>query len=145
RGSLTLASADPADAPVIAYRHLDAEADRVALRAAALVAREVLEGMRGAGVVTEIDPDFAADDDWLRTRLGTSQHMTGTCRMGPGEDPGAVVGADCRVHGIDGLSVVDASIAPTPISRGIHASVVMIAERAADLISATGGPTPVRG
>ncbi|MCX5041592.1 mycofactocin system GMC family oxidoreductase MftG [Aldersonia sp. NBC_00410] len=145
RGTLSLATADPAQAPVIAYRHLDAASDRAALRAASEVARDVLERMRAAGVVAEIDPDYAPHDDWLRARLGTSQHMTGTCRMGTADDPLAVVGADCRVHGVDGLSVVDASIAPTPISRGIHATAVMIAERAAELMAKDAGAPPSGG
>ena len=60
--------------------------------------------------------------------LGTSQHMTGTCRMG------VVVDERLRVYGLEGLAVADASVIPAPLSRGIHATVVMVAERAADLL-----------
>ena len=103
-----------------------------------------------SGVTPRIDYHYDIDRDRLRVaaahagavlgidasapRLGTSQHMTGTCRMGRADDPGAVVDERCRVHGLDGLAVVDASIIPTSLSRGIHATVVMVAERAADLL-----------
>lgn len=58
----------------------------------------------------------------------------GTCRMGPASDPQAVVAADLRVHGLDSLRVVDASIMPTMTSGNTGAPVMMIAEKAADLI-----------
>ena len=129
RGRLALTSANPWVPPRIDYGYLSEEADRRALRNGIGIAREVLGELAARGVVRATPvPD---DVDAL---LGTSQHMTGTCRMGSATDEGAVVDERCAVIGLDGLSVVDTSIIPTQVSRGVHATAVMVAERAADLI-----------
>jgi 5-(hydroxymethyl)furfural/furfural oxidase len=88
-----------------------------------------------------LDPArVAADPDALRAlvmqRSGPMGHPAGTCRMGRGDDPLAVVDSACRVHGIAGLRVVDASIMPTLISGNTNLPVNMIAEKAADLLRA---------
>ena len=69
----------------------------------------------------------------LRT-VGTSYHVSGTCKMGPSSDPFAVVDQYCRLHGLEGLRVVDASIMPDVIRANTNATTIMIGERAADLI-----------
>jgi choline dehydrogenase len=83
-----------------------------------------------------------ADDDaldlWIRQTAGTARHMSGTCKMAPDSDPMAVVDQYCRVKGMQGLWVVDASVMPRiPRSGGAHATVVMIGERVVDWIASS--------
>jgi choline dehydrogenase len=85
--------------------------------------------------------DVLASDDaldlWIRQTVGTARHVSGTCKMGPDTDPMAVVDQYCRVKGVQGLSVVDASVMPRiPRSGGAHATVIMIGERAVEWIAA---------
>ena len=80
-------------------------------------------------------PGLVSDEDllgWCRASGATIFHPSGTCRMG--DDGLAVVDARLRVHGVDGLRVVDCSIMPTLVSGNTNAPVTMIAERASDLI-----------
>ena len=65
----------------------------------------------------------------------SSWHLIGTARMGPATDPGAVVDDRLRVHGIEGLRVVDASVMPTSPSANTFAATIMIAEKASDMIA----------
>lgn len=78
------------------------------------------------------DPDQI--EATLRAHADTEYHVCGTARMGPADDPMAVVDARLRVRGIDGLRIADASVMPTITSNNIHAAVIMIGERCADLI-----------
>ena len=71
---------------------------------------------------------------WVRERIGTTYHPSSTCRMGPSDDPDAVVDAAGRVHGVAGLRVADASIFPTGPRANIHCTVVAVAEKLADAI-----------
>jgi len=73
-------------------------------------------------------------EEFIRRTASTVWHPTSTCRMGPGD--GAVVGPDLRVHGIEGLSVCDASVMPTMVSGNTNAPVIMVAEKGSDLIVA---------
>ncbi len=73
-------------------------------------------------------------DAYIRRSAITVHHPAGTCRMGSAEDARSVVGADLKVHGVDGLRVVDASVMPDLPNGNINAAVLMIAERAADFI-----------
>lgn len=85
------------------------------------------------------DLDFRSDEYWrcyVRNIASTIQHQCGTCKMGPETDPDAVVDAELKVYGIEGLRVVDASIMPTITAGHINAVVYMIAEKASDMIKA---------
>ena len=83
----------------------------------------------GPAVVSE-----AEIEAWVRDNVGTSYHPTSTCRMGPGTDPSAVVDPELRVHGMEGLRVVDASVMPDVVSGNTNGPTIMIAEKAADMI-----------
>jgi choline dehydrogenase/4-pyridoxate dehydrogenase len=99
---------------------------------APFLAREAVPGM-----------DKTSDDDLdahIRATAITVHHPLGTCRMGTDNDPDAVVDPELRVRGTEGLRVVDASVMPDLIGGNINATVVMIAEKAADLIR---GRTPL--
>ena len=138
RGWVRLRSSDPADSPLIRYNYLDDEDDRRVMRAAIRLAREIhaqpaLDPYRGP----EIDPgpQCRSDDEidaFVRGAAMTVYHPTSTCRMG--DDTRAVVDAQCRVHGMEALRVVDASVMPQITSANTNAPTIMIAERAADLI-----------
>jgi len=137
-GDIRLASADPAEPPVIDPGYLTAESDLRALVAGMRIAERVcdtaaLRPYIGAPMAPWPGPvDDAKLATVIRENAGTAFHPVGTCRMGG--DDAAVVDCELRVRGLDGLRVVDASIMPR-ITRGhTHAPTVMIAERAADLI-----------
>ncbi len=73
-------------------------------------------------------------DAWVRAKGETIYHPVGTCRMGLASDPLAVVDAQCRVHGLDALRVIDASVMPNLIGGNTNAPTIMIAEKIADAI-----------
>lgn len=140
RGHLELASRDPAAKPVLHPEFLEAREDvqtlqralREARRIAAMPALARLSGeelMPGPAVA-----DDAALEAFIRARVATTYHPVGTCKMGPASDPLAVVDAQLRVHGIDGLRVADASIMPNLIGGNTSAPTMMIGERAAHFI-----------
>ncbi len=87
--------------------------------------------------------DIVTDDELLDSVKGrgtTTFHPAGTCRMGPAENKTTVVDDQLRVHGLEGLRVVDASIMPMMVSANLNAGVIMTAEKASDLI--LGKPAP---
>ncbi|PTR31388.1 choline dehydrogenase [Rhodococcus sp. OK519] len=127
RGEIRLVSADPGDAPSVSYRYLEAGQDREALRSAVTHASDL---MRSGAMAELLEPEeIDTSDAWLSDHLGTSLHLSGSCRMGS-DATTSVVDERCRVHGVDGLFIVDTSIFPALPSRGPHATAVMVAERA---------------
>jgi choline oxidase len=142
RGSLQLPSRDYHDAPRIDLNYLsDAEGyDRRILTAGLRFARELLATPALAAFIKrEVlpGPEVQRDDEWLdyiRATAETVYHPSGTCRMGRAEDPLSVVTPDLRVKGIAGLRVADASVFPSMVSVNICNTVMMIAERAAQMI-----------
>jgi choline dehydrogenase/4-pyridoxate dehydrogenase len=140
RGRVRLASADPFAAPRIHQNFLAAEADWRRLRQGIRMLREVMAQPSIASFIgRQIAPGPGQDGDeaidaHIRKTAITVHHPLGTCAMGPDGDPMAVVDPELRVHGTEGLRVVDASVMPRAVSGNINAAVIMIAERAADLI-----------
>jgi choline dehydrogenase len=138
RGSLRIRSADPAVPPEIRINYLASEVDRTANVEGLKILRKILHAPALAPyVVEEVDPgDKVTSDEALlaycRVRGSTIYHPTSTCRMG--NDPLAVVDQRLRVRGIDGLRVVDASVMPDLVSGNTNAPVIMIAEKASDMI-----------
>ena len=112
------------------------------MREVVRLAAELLRTASFAPLVAErtgLPDDVLADDReldrWIRRHLATAIHLAGTARMGPDDDPGAVVDQWLRVRGVDGLRVVDTSVMPRVTSRGPAATAVMIGERAAELMT----------
>jgi choline dehydrogenase len=126
--------------PAIQPNYLSTQSDKDTLIAGLRIARKVFQSPAMAALVTgEFVPGPATetDEDWLdhiRKNAGTTFHPTSTCMMGGPER--AVVDNELRVHGIEGLRVIDASIMPTVVSGNTNATVIMIAEKAADMILA---------
>jgi choline dehydrogenase len=140
RGSVTLRSADPLDKPRVDLNLLSTTADFADIRGGIAAVRRIFAQPPLSDLVeAEISPGAgAALDDFIRNSLKITQHPAGTCRMG--EDPAAVVDSALRVRGVRGLRVVDASVMPTVPGANINAPVIMVAERASDLIR---GITPL--
>ncbi|MGH2944535.1 MAG: GMC family oxidoreductase, partial [Solirubrobacteraceae bacterium] len=142
RGRVWLRSPDPGDKPRILTNSLSEPDDVASLVAGVRLAREIAaQAPLEEIVVKELKPGPAAVDpadieDDLRRRLMLIYHPVGTCRMSDTAQD-AVVDSRLRVHGLDALRVVDASIMPTIVGGNTHAPTVMIAERAADLIAAS--------
>jgi 4-pyridoxate dehydrogenase len=148
RGRITLRSAEPRDRVHIDQNFLAVESDLRTLRAGLKLLREVaaqsvLDPFRGR----EIRPgkDVRSDselDSYIRSAPATAHHPCGTCRMGNSED--AVVDHELRLRGVAGLRIADASVMPDLVGGNINATVIMIAEKAADLIAgrSTADATP---
>jgi len=142
RGEVRLRSADPADKPVIDHRLQGAQEDVDKLVKALKMVESACAAPALAEVITGTlrpDPLPQTDAEWeayVRQWGGIGYHSVGTCRMGPDGDPLAVLDPQLRVRGIAGLRVVDASVMPTLPGGNTNAPTIMIAERAADFISA---------
>lgn len=139
-GTMTLRSADPEELPGIEYGYLAGESDRRRCREAIRATVELLETPAFAPIVAERGgPEPAALrsdrelDGWIAANIGTGIHMTSSCPLGPPGSDAAVVDGRCRVLGVDGLRVVDASVMPYITSHGPSATTTMIGERAAAL------------
>ncbi|GIJ49288.1 choline dehydrogenase [Virgisporangium aliadipatigenens] len=139
RGRLTLASADPLAAPHIDMNYFadprDRERQREAVRLCLdLASQSALKEILGP---PERLPSARADlDAWILAEARTGYHPSGTCRMGTPDDPHAVVDSVGAVHGVDGLSVIDASIMPTTVRANTAATVIMMAEYLSDRLLA---------
>jgi 4-pyridoxate dehydrogenase len=142
RGSVKLASSDPAAAPLICQNFLASPKDWESLRAGFRVARNLArQPSMQAFIQTEFFPGPACEsdaeiDEHIRKTSITVHHPAGTCRLGA--DEASVVDPHLRVRGLQGLRVVDASVMPDLVCGNINAAVIMIAEKAADLITTAG-------
>jgi choline dehydrogenase len=146
RGYITLKSADPLTAPIIQPNYLEAEEDRRAMREGVKLAREVFaqasfdpyrgpELMPGAHVTKDDQIDA-----FIRKTAETIYHPVGSAKMGT--DGESVVDPQLRVHGLEGLRVVDASVMPALVSGNTNAPTIMIAEKASDMILGRQAPAP---
>jgi 5-(hydroxymethyl)furfural/furfural oxidase len=148
-GEVRLRSDDPADDPVVEFRLLSDERDRVRLCDGVRQALELVRQPAMAAIITEVrlgdalvghEPARADIDEWLANSVIDYVHAAGTCRMGRVGDPAAVVDAACRVIGLEGIRVCDASVIPELPRANTHLTTVAIAERAARLIRSAGSP-----
>ena len=144
RGRVGLRSADPLADPAIFANYLSAEEDRRAIREGVRMMRKVaaqpalapyVKGEYAPGAAVQTDAEI---DAWVKQTAETIYHPVGTCRMGAKGDPMAVVDAECRVQGIEGLRVIDASVMPTLVGGNTNAPTIMIAERVASFMQEKG-------
>jgi choline dehydrogenase len=139
-GSICLRSSDPQDTPVIRLNYLQSQSDVQKLIAGIRLIRQLFQTsafdeFRGREVAPGADvTSDEALETYIRETCGTVFHPIGTCKMGT--DPMAVVDPELKVHGVQGLRVVDVSIMPTIITGHTNAPAIMIGEKAADLIKA---------
>lgn len=147
-GYVRARSSDPFEKPEIQPNYLAHEIDQRCILGGLKLARRLLNTPELGRYVVREDkpgPDVQSDDELLDFARGigtTAFHLMGTCRMGPATDPMAVVDDNLRVHGVQSLRVVDASIMPHMPSANTNASTLMIAEKAADMILGREAPEP---
>jgi choline dehydrogenase-like flavoprotein len=146
RGYVRIRSADPFAPPIIQTNYLTAELDRRVVVAGMKLARRLLKSAPLAPYFDYEDfpgPSVQSDEELLvaATERGTTTFHPGcTCRMGPADSTWAVVDDNLRVHGMQGLRVIDASVMPRMISANLNASTLMIADKASDLIRGKAPP-----
>ncbi|MGP0034222.1 MAG: GMC family oxidoreductase [Solirubrobacteraceae bacterium] len=143
RGRVMLVSADPTAKPLIVHNYLCEPEDLRVQTAGIRLVMEIAGTQPLAACLGKpyLAPASDSDDDlaaYVRARVQTQYHPVGTCKMGI--DDLAVVDADLRVRGVDGLRVVDASVMPTVPRGNTNAPTIAVAERAADLIRGRAAP-----
>ena len=140
RGWVRLASPDPRAAPKIQFNYMSDEQDWIDMRACVRLTREIFgqaafDPYRGDEIQPGADvTSDAAIDAFIREKVESAYHPTGTCRMGSPDDAETVVDPETRVVGIEALRVVDSSIMPAITNGNLNAPTIMLAEKAADSI-----------
>lgn len=138
RGYVRVRSADPYQHPEIRFNYLERKEDREGFRRCVRLTREIIgqqamDSFRGVELAP--GPNVKTDaeiDAFVRANMESTMHPCGSCKMG--EDSLAVVDSELRVHGLQGVRVVDSSVFPTEPNGNLNAPTIMLAERAADLI-----------
>ena len=144
RGSVTLKSADPRDKPLIRFNYMSHPDDWEEMRACVRLTREIFQQPAFApyrGREIQPGPDCTTDeqiDAFIADKVESALHPSCTAKMGRVDDPWAVVDAECRVIGVEGLRVVDSSIMPSITTGNLNAPTIMIGEKAADHILGKG-------
>ncbi|QTD56773.1 choline dehydrogenase [Parasphingorhabdus cellanae] len=143
RGHVHIPSTDPAAAPIITFNYMQHSDDVTKWRQCIRLTREII-GQPAMDVYRdeELQPGIQVETDaqidaWVKDNVESAYHPCGTCKMGSESDAMAVVDTQCRVIGLDGLRVVDASVFPTVTNGNINAPTIMVAERASDMILGT--------
>jgi choline dehydrogenase len=142
-GEIRLTSTDPDVQPFIDCRYLEEPWDRERMREGIRICIDLMEheSFRSIvnGLISPVEADLASDealDAWMMENVWIGQHLSGTCKMGPSSDPMAVVDQYCKVQGIEGLRVADASVMPDVIRANTNCTTIMIGERVAEWIAA---------
>jgi choline dehydrogenase len=140
RGHVTLRSSDPREPPEILFNYMQTESDRREMRASVRLTREIFaqkafDPYRGA----ELSPGPSVHSDaeidaHIRAKAESAYHPSCSCKMGLATDAMAVVDAEGRVHGLEALRVIDASIMPNVVSGNLNAPTIMMAEKLADTV-----------
>ncbi len=150
-GYVRARSVDPFEDPVIQPNYLKDPYDQRVLVKGMYLARQLLHTQALTPFFDRDElpgPNVQTDDEWLgyaRQYGSTAYHLIGTARMGPASDKTAVVDDELRVHGLQGIRVVDASIMPNMPSANTYSSTMMIAEKASDMIRGRPALAPVEG
>jgi choline dehydrogenase len=150
RGTVRLTSPDPEATLAIDHNYLAEPGELDAICDGLQLAARLAETEPLASATEPVPgdaPDWTDRDAvraWVRDSVGTTFHPSSTCRMGPADDPLAVVDHEGRVHGVDGLRVADASIFPTGPRANLHCTVVAVAEKLADAMRHPPGPSQGR-
>ncbi len=148
RGHVKIRGADAHRHPEILFNYLKEEEDVRCLRDGTRLTREIhaqkaFDRFRGReiwpGAQMQSDKEL---DAWIRETCESSYHPSCTCPMGTADDAQAVVDPELKVHGVDGLRVVDASVMPNIVSGNLNAPTIMIAEKASDMILGAVPPEP---
>lgn len=146
RGSVTLRSANPREKPIIKFNYMSHEDDWADFRHCVRLTREIFgqaafDPYRGAeiqpGAQVQSDDEI---DNFIREHVESAFHPCGTCKMGALDDPMAVVDAECKVIGVEGLRVADSSIFPRITNGNLNGPSIMVGEKASDHIL---GRTPL--
>ena len=142
-GELKLQSADPNVQPILDYNYFQEPFDRERMREAVRICSNLGEHDAWKDIIDRrIEPPdeaFESDDAldaWMMREVTTGHHISCTCKMGAADDPMAVVDQYGKVHGVEGLRVVDASIMPDCVRANINVTTMMIGERIADFVKA---------
>ena len=140
-GTLSIKGPDIQTPPMMNFRYLEDPFDLMRVREAVRICLELAGRPQVSGLlnhrITPTDDELSTNDsldDWLLRTGSTSYHQAGTCKMGPESDEFAVVDQFCKVHGIEGLRIVDASIMPDVVRANTNATTLMIGEKVADII-----------
>jgi choline dehydrogenase len=145
RGWVRLASSDPLERPLINPNYLSVDHDVQRMKQMVEIGREIFAAKPFRKVLTGREllpgPDYGKSDAetlrFVRERSDSYHHQVGSCKMG--QDEMAVVDPQLRVRGVEGLRVADASIMPTIVTGNIHAGILMVAEKAADMVKTAHG------
>ena len=155
-GTVRITTRDAAIDPQVDERMLSDESDLVRMRDGVQRLRDTLPpsrgrrrsrrapstARRGRSIEDTLSPQEL--DDWMFAECSDAQHASGTCRMGAADDPRSVVDPECRVIGVTGLRVIDASVMPTVVRANTHFTTVMIAEKMADVLKRSVAPLQPR-
>jgi choline dehydrogenase len=140
-GDLKLQTSDPNDQPILDYNYFQEPEDLERMRDAVRLCVKLSQHESWSGIIdSRIEPSdevLESDDDlgdWIKREVSTGHHVSCTCKMGLASDPMAVVDQFGKVHGLEGLRVVDASIMPDCVRANINVTVMMIGERIADFV-----------
>ncbi len=144
-GELKLASPDTRVAPLIDPRYFSHPYDMETMVKGVQIALDIMNSpafdrYRGEMLIRYDRDDPRQIEDTLRKHADTEYHVCGTCKMGPDDDPMAVVDAQLMVRGISGLRIADASVMPCVTSNNINAAVIMIGEKCADMMRSRHAP-----
>ena len=141
-GWVRLASADPTEQPSFNYRYFENPEDTRRMRDGVRLAAGMLESDAYQRICDgRISPadDVLNDDDsldlWMKRTVGSARHVSGTCKIGPDDDPMTVVDQHCKVKGIEGVWVADSSVIPIVPRANTNATAIMVGERVAEWLS----------